>query len=401
MATLSDIIRGVTEPQYEKQLMDELRSRGVPVDSWLDTSNIGLSLTKWTSAALAELRGSSLDPATYQGVTYLAQSAFLQYASGAGLTALSESQYQNTRQLASTTQGTIWLIASITASPQNILPGKLIIGSTLDPKLTYTNVTGGPIAPGGILDLVFRATVAGAKFNVSNTHPMVLKTPLPGISVSTPLYPPGVSWITSSGSDEESDAQLKKRDIYRWSTIGAGANAEALKYGVLLPPPGYLATPVKNVRVLENFAVNSLGTGQWPNCATIVIGGDTGALVPADKAAVIANFYATTKIPIGVHVYFVDMSVLTVLLSLNIDVYKESGVTADTITTQVTDSIADFESFIELGEIITPQKIGARAEDGNKIAIKNVSVVSPATTITPTYNQKIKFQILSINVRIV
>ena len=401
MATITDIIRGVTAPEYEKLIINELRARGVPVDSWLDTSNIGLALTQWMSVLLAELRGSSLDPATYQGVTYLAQSAFLQFATGDGLTALSESQYQNIRQGMSTTQGTVRLVAAVSASPQNIQPGKLIIGSTLNPKLTYKNVTGGPIAPGGFVDLVFRASEGGAKFNVSNTHPMVLKTPLPGINVSSPIYPPGVTWITTFGTDEETDTQLKKRDTYRWSTTGAGANADALKWWALYPPSGYTATPVKYVRVLPNFAVNALGTGYWPGCATIILGSDTGALLPADKAAVIANFSNPEKVPIGTKLYFEDMSILTVPLSLNIDVYKEAGVTADTITQQVTDSLANIESFIELGEIITPQKIGARAEDGNKVAIKNVTVLAPATTITPTYNQKIKFQVLAINVRIV
>ena len=207
MSTLSDLIKGVTQPEYFKDLMDRHRANGVPIDSWLSTTNVGLALTEETSQLLASLR---------EDISFLAAAMFLQYATGDGLTLFSKSQYQNDRLPASPTEGIMRLLSAVSAPTYNIAVGQLIVGSSSDPAITFTNITGGTLLPNSFLDLQFRATEAGTKFNLSNSQPIVFKTALPGVSISNPIYPLSVTWITKQGTNEESDESLIQRNISRW-----------------------------------------------------------------------------------------------------------------------------------------------------------------------------------------
>lgn len=387
MSTLSDLIKGVTQPEYFKDLMDRHRANGVPIDSWLSTTNVGLALTEETSQLLASLR---------EDISFLAAAMFLQYATGDGLTLFSKSQYQNDRLPASPTEGIMRLLSAVSAPTYNIAVGQLIVGSSSDPAITFTNITGGTLLPNSFLDLQFRATEAGTKFNLSNSQPIVFKTALPGVSISNPIYPLSVTWITKQGTNEESDESLIQRNISRWGTIGAECNTQALIYFATLPPSGYTTSPVKYVRVLSNFISNTTVTGYWPGCVTIVLGNDLGPLAPADKLAVEANFENPQKYGIGRQIYYQDMTFLNATISGTVYIYKESGASPDLIKQQVEDSLADFQSFIQIGEVITLQKIGARMEDANKVAIKQVVLTSPIGTLSPSYTQKVRFIIGSI-----
>lgn len=397
MSTLTDLIQGVTQPQYFADLMAKHKTNGVPTDAWLSDENIGLALTLELSQLLAALRGSNTDPSKLAGVSYLAATLFLQFASGEGLTAFAKSQYGLDRIGSSPTQGRMRLVGSVNSPTYNIVPGQLIVGSTANAALTYTNVTGGTLPANGILDLVFRATASGARFNISNTQTMFIKTTLPGVSINNPIYPLSPSWITLAGTDEESDIALKNRCLSRWGTVGVECNAESLIYWATLPPVGYTTSPVKYVRILPNFISNGMVTGYWPGVVSVVLGNDGGALLPADKAAVISNFENPQKYGIGRQINYLDLTFLNVTLSGVVNIYKESGVDPLLIQQQVEDSIADFQSFLQIGEIVTVQKIGARMESANKLAIKEVIVSSPTATLVPSFTQKISFTIGTIS----
>jgi len=397
MSTVTDLIEGVSQPQYFANLRAKHLANGVPFDSYLDEENLGLSSTAILSQFLAALRGSNTDPTMLVGVSYVCASLFLQTASGKGLTALSLSQYQNTRQLASATQGIMRLIASPMSPTYNIVPGQLTVGSADNDLLTYTNLTGGTLLSGGFLDLTFRATSTGSIFNVANSQTMLLKTVLPGVVISNPIYPPQVTWITLAGTDDESDESLKNRDLNRWGTVGAECNAEALKYWGTLPPAGYTSSPVKYIRVLQNFIISTDRTGHCPNVVSIVLGNDTGALLPMDKTAVQGNYENPQKYGIGRKIYYLDMGFLTATIAGTVYIYKESGADPLFVKKQVEASLEDFELFISIGEIITVQKIGARMESANKLAIKEVVLTMPSATLVPSFTQKVKFTLGTIN----
>lgn len=396
MSTLTDLIKGVTEPEYFADLMQKHQTNGVPTSSWLSSTNIGLALTKELAQLMAALRGSNIDPAQYTGVSYLAASLFLQFASGDGLTLFAKSQYQVDRYLASPVQGKMRLLNSATSPAYPIIPGQLTVSPADNPSLTYTNITGGTLASNGFIDLDFRSTGSGAIYNIANNRPMLLKTALPGVTVNNPIYPLTVTWITLAGTDEESDESLKTRCLARWGTVGAECNAEALKYWAKLAPPGYTSSPVKYVRVMPNFTISTQRTGHWPGYVSVVLGNDLGALIPADKAAVQGNFENPQKYGIGRKIFYLDMTFLDVTISGVVYIYKESGADPLFIQDQVQSSLTDFQLFLEIGEIVTVQKVGARMEDANKIAIKEVVLTTPNATIVPGFTQKIRFLIGTI-----
>lgn len=397
MSTITDLIAGITQPQYFTDLMAKHVANGVPTSSWLSNENIGLALTEELSQLMAALRGSNLDPTQLVGVSYLAASMFLQFASGNGLAALSKSQYQNDKFPAQTMQGIVRLLSSPAAPTYVIAPGDLFVGPTDDPTLLYTNITGGTLPINGTLDLTFRALSSGSKYNLANTRQLVLKTGLAGVSVSNPIYPLAVTWITLAGNEEESDQSLIQRDLARWGTVGAECNASALSYWATLPPVGYTASPVKYVRVLPNFIKNNLVTGYWPGIVSIVLGNDLGALNPTDKTAVEGNFENPQKYGIGRQILYLDMTFVNVTIAGTVYIYKESGADPVVIQQQVEASLTDFQLFLQIGEIVTVQKIAARMEDGNKIAIREVKLTSPSATIDPGYTGKIRFVLGAIS----
>jgi hypothetical protein len=382
MSTLSDLITTITQSQYFNELMSKHKANGVPTDSWLSTLNTGLSLTQIDAQLLADLR---------QSVSTLAASMFLDYASDDGLTLFAQSQYGIDRAGAQFTQGNVRLLSIAGAPVYNFVPGQITIGTqgdTTNQKL-YTNLTGGTLNPGSFIDLVFRANEPGSSYNIANATPMDMKTSFAGVTVSNPIYPPTATWITQLGVDEESDDQLKLRCKSRWGTIGAECNNEAMQYFALLPPAGYTASPVKYVRVMSDW----LNGQYWPGAITVIVGNDFGGLSPTDLAAVRANFENPAKYGIGRILDVRNMEFLDTALVASVNAFVSSGITIPQLEQQVEASLADFQSFIDIGEVVFPEKIGARMEDGNKKAIRDVNLTAPNAPVQPNFYQRVRIRL--------
>jgi uncharacterized phage protein gp47/JayE len=118
------------------------------------------------------------------------------------------------------TQGTIVLTAAALAPPATINADDLVASTESD--ITYRNKTGGTLKPGGTLELMFEAEVAGAGGNVAPNTITILKTALAGVTISNPVLPAGTSWITRDGADQETDPELRRRNMTKWATLGMG-----------------------------------------------------------------------------------------------------------------------------------------------------------------------------------
>jgi hypothetical protein len=325
---------------------------------------------------------------------------FAQTSKSNGLSLFAKSQYNVDRQMGQIAQGIARLISSPAAPLYNILPGDITIGTqgpASNQKL-YTNITGGVLAPNGTLDLTFRAATIGSAYNISNVTPLDLKTSLAGVTVSNPIYPPAATWITLAGSDEESDEALLARCLARWSTIGAECNIEAMTYFALLAPPGYTASPVKFLRVMRNWIVGPPYTGYWPGGITIIVANDGGGLSPTDLAAVRSNFENPQKYGIGRKLNVINAENVSLAVQADIYVFKSAGVSNADIISQSLASLADFQSFLQIGEVVFPEKVGARIEDGNKVAIRNVNVLLPANPLIPQFFQRVILGPITLNV---
>jgi phage-related baseplate assembly protein len=97
------------------------------------------------------------------------------------------------------------------------------------------------VPAGGQLDIEVRAEVAGDAYNVAvGAITVVIAPAFAGLSVTNPAIGATGTWITTAGAAEESDAALRQRCRDRWSTLGAGATADAYRY-LLRTTPGFEA----------------------------------------------------------------------------------------------------------------------------------------------------------------
>jgi len=382
MSTLTDLIKTITQGQYFSDIMARHKANGVPVDAWLDTLNTGLSLSQIDAQLLADLR---------QSVSNMAAAMFLDYASGDGLTLFAKSQYGIDRAGAQYTQGKVRLVSQGGSPVYNIIPGQITIGTqgdTAKQKL-YTNISGGILNASSYVDLDFRAMEPGSAYNISNNTAMDMKTSLAGVTVSSPdIYPLGL-WKTQIGIDAEPDDKLKERCRARWGTIGAECNEEAMIYFALLPPAGYTASPVKYVRVMSDW----LQMQYWPGAVTVVVGSDAGTLPIIDLNAVRANYENPQKYGIGRVLDVVNMNLKLVGITATVNVFSSSGASLTDIQAKVEASLADYETLLGIGEVLAPQKIGARMEDADKSAIRDVVLSSPNVMVEPLFYEKVKFDL--------
>lgn len=386
MSVLTDIFAEVSQGTYYNNLINAHKLNGVPVDSWLSSVNIGISFTQIFSENLANLRNY---------ISLLAKSSFLETAATLtdsegleirdALTLLAKSQYQIDRNAAQFSQLNVRLVSTAGAPSYFFLPGQITIGTQGPPSLqkTYTNITGGILNPSGFIDLVFSANNPGASYNIPNTTTLDMKTSFVGVSVSNPIYPPASSCILRQGSDEETNASLYARCLGRWGTLGTGGNEDAFIYWARSIPPGYVTSPVQKVRIAPNFQNGIF----WPGVCTVYIAGATGALPIADVNAVQGVFDNPPKYPIAGSVIVDTVTNINVSVIGIVNVKITSGFTLTEIQTLVEASLLDYQNTLNIGETVYPQKIGARIEDANKLAIRDVVLSSPSGPVYLNFNE--------------
>lgn len=83
----------------------------------------------------------------------------------------------------------------------------------------------------------FAAESPGAKYNVSPTQITSLRTPVPGIAVTSPPMSTGAI-ILSTGADAESDDALTLRCQQKWAILGRGWSVDTIKFLIQQFDPG-------------------------------------------------------------------------------------------------------------------------------------------------------------------
>lgn len=178
----------------------------------------GFSATSWQPGSVA-LTIVTIGARVYSGLTYLiawySLQGFNDTAEGDGLTAFSASVYDNERLAATPTAGLCELV-NVSGAPHIVTLSQLEAQDE-NLGLKYRNTTAGTIPAGGSLVLTFEAESPGAVYNVPNDTITVLSTPLNGVTISNP-DPGSGTWITSEGSDIETDARLRVRNTTKWAT---------------------------------------------------------------------------------------------------------------------------------------------------------------------------------------
>lgn len=222
-----------------------------------------------------------------------------------------------------------------------------------------------------------------------------------GAGIVQPTIPVALDWdgsyIEEAGADQEPAQRLKRRCETRLDTTGGGGGMglppgavgteDALVFWGLARPASYKSSPVRWVRVLSNNHLGTISGGE----STVVLASAAGALSSKDVAAVAANYENPKKYWGGLNV--VSATTLNISITGTVYVRAASGKSLSEVRDSVAQSLADYQQIVgedwskNLSPVLRPQKIGARIEDADKVAIDYVDLVTPSSPTVLAWNQ--------------
>lgn len=220
---LSELLAGQTTDETLSTLVALAAVAGFPAYSW-QSGTVPRTFFELEALTYADLT---------QVIGAIASGGFVDYAEGPWLTLRAAQGYNLQRAPAVYTRGTFTLTDGGGIGPYDITAdGQVVIQSG---GVRYRSVSSdGYVLPltlpaSGTLTLVFEAEVPGIGGNLPDGAAFEMVTSLPGVTVAQ-FTPPGGTWITQQGSDEESDVALRQRCKDRWGELGYGATEAAYRF---------------------------------------------------------------------------------------------------------------------------------------------------------------------------
>lgn len=220
MAEFEDLIAPPTEDEILQRQLDVLELLGFPITAWF-VGTVARAIHTAVAAVIFDL---------WVTISIIARGATLDTATGAWLTLLALSQYDETRKAAIFTRGLVRLTDN-GAGPHSVSTDQIYV--TTIGGLRYRNTSGGTIPLSGYLDVDVIAEFAAAAYNVPNGAIGVLSTSLPTVVASNPAVGTTGTWITTLGADIESDPELRTRCRAKWATLSTGSPPEAYVFWAL------------------------------------------------------------------------------------------------------------------------------------------------------------------------
>jgi uncharacterized phage protein gp47/JayE len=190
-----------------------LNTPNFPTDNW-QPGSVPLGIIDADSDTNTDL---------WETVQAYVDGAFISTASGPFLDAAA-TFYGETRLPGVATQGTVNVNDGGGNGPSVILPGQMVIGTQTG--LRYVNAATINLPQGAgtgsipTVPATFVAESVGDAYNVGNGSITVTITALAGVTVNNPALTNG-SWITTYGSNQESDDKLKARCLAKWPQLAA------------------------------------------------------------------------------------------------------------------------------------------------------------------------------------
>lgn len=273
-----------------------INTPSLPVTSWGPSGGYN-QLVNFLAQALAKLSNQ---------VAALASGGYPALATGSWCDLLGQYFYQLPRQgvgaLAGFTKGLEVLTDSAGAGPFTIAAGAMSFAST--GGLIYTNSTGGTLPKNGTLTLTIVAQQSGTIYNVgNNTIQSIIAGTLPGVTCTNPVG--SGSWITSSGTDPESDSAYMLRCIQRWVTLGSGSPIASYQLWALQAQQA-AGHPQTITKVLVQ--PNPVIAGQIDMYLASAAGGVDVSVV----ADVVAYITPRVALPATLHVQTASLAVITI-----------------------------------------------------------------------------------------
>lgn len=286
-----------------------INTPSLPVTSW-SVSGGYRQLIEIVSQALAKISAQ---------VAGLAAGGYTSQATSTWCDLIGNYFYQLPRlgvgNLAGITKGLVTISDPAGAGPFTITTSQM--GYATASGLIYFNSNGGTLPKNGTLQLLVSAQSPGTQYNVSNnTIQSIVSGVLPGVTVNNP--DPGTgSWITSQGTDPESDSAYMLRCMQRWPSLGTGSPTSAYKLWVTLAEAaaGHPTTIIKSL-VQPDPAI----AGQ----INIVVAGASGAVSGSAVTDVINYITSKVSLPATVSIQSATNDVITVAGVVNYFASKNS-----------------------------------------------------------------------------
>jgi len=216
LISVRNVLEGISRDQALEMTIGFLADLGFQTDSWQPGS-----VQRTLVTALAWTIADSTDV-----IRDLAGNAFDSTASGAFLDAVS-AFYGNTRVPASPTVGLVTLTSATGSSPQSWNAGEVLISASADGSAPLFRISeSGSIAATETKTFQVTAAANGTAGNVPN-GPAYLVTALSGVTAAFVADATTGTWITSPGTDLESDQRLRERNALKWSQLSYGARRDA------------------------------------------------------------------------------------------------------------------------------------------------------------------------------
>ncbi len=197
--SFSQLRTPISRSAARDQLISLLDELGFTASSW-QVGGIQRTILETNALLWSELS---------QITSFAAAMAFPETAIGSALTLQASSFFQEERKAAINTQGKVLFTDASSGGPHTLALGTVVAKSSAGK--TYRNIEAGVIPKDGSISVLFEAEVGEAASNVANDDITSLLTPIAGVIVNNPADPTSLTWITRSGSDAESDKDLRSR----------------------------------------------------------------------------------------------------------------------------------------------------------------------------------------------
>lgn len=354
--SLSDLLATTSKDAALSTVRDFFQSLGFKVTSWQEG---GIGMT--TAHFLADLVSTLSEK-----VQLIAGGGFLDFATDSWLTTLAEQLYNETREPAIRTVGTMVLTSSTGAPVYDIQARQLWV--TTASGLRFNNTTGGTLASGSseTLSLTWEAEDPGSSFNIPIGSSLEFVTATPGVTVTNPDTGSG-DWISTYGADEESDEALRARCRLKWAVISYEYPAAAYEYWAQSA-----SSSVTRVLVDDQ-------NPDGPGTIRVYLAGESGGI---SDSGIITAVDDVLQLRRAVSAQVTTVGATNVAVAITGTVYYR-GVDESTATANVEAAVASLFSSIPIGgEVIDPDP-GAVFTDSIIDAIRGAAGVIKFTLSTP------------------
>lgn len=194
----------------------------------------------------------------------------------------------------------------------------------------------------GYVDVAFTAISAGAAYNVAPGAITSLRTPIPGVGVTSPALPGQGTILIFAGADAEKDDPFRDRCLLKWALLGRGWAAETIRSLILDNFTG---------RVTRMLIKDP---GGIPGVPFVYLADVDGPVSIAVANAVYAFLRDPTRKPVGNYPVQVRQSTLRTV-PLDITLYSDG--TSPNVQADAAARLLSFQESLQLGPRVYKSRI--------------------------------------------